>query len=327
MKIIITAGDTNGIGPEISLRTLEVAQNEKGNDSYILIIPQNVFNHYYSLLDCSFKFSIMKAGELSSTSKIAVYPLKNVKMNIGRPTKESGAASISILKKARDFINFNKESVLVTAPISKEAVKSAGGKFPGHTELLASWEKSKSFMMFFISSKLKGGILTIHIPLKEVSQKLISIDINDRISLVKRSLLSDFNIPKPNIALLGVNPHAGENGVIGNEEKKIFANPIRINKIDGPFAADGFFAAKQYNDYDFILSGYHDQFLIPFKMLSWKDGVNYTAGLSLIRTSPDHGTAFDIAGKGIAEFSSMAAAVKLAKKIFVNRRKYSLEKT
>jgi len=214
---------------------------------------------------------------------------------------------------------------VITAPISKEAFHKCGIEFPGHTELFASWTNTENVVMFFHSSKLKAALLTIHIPLKTVSYSLEPALIKKKLNIIIETLKNDFQIASPKIALLGVNPHAGENGLLGSEEEEIFFPVVSEYKdiVFGPFPADAFFGMHLYKNYNAVIGCYHDQVLIPFKMLSFADGVNFTAGLPIVRTSPDHGTAYDIAWKGIANPSSMISAAKLAINICENRNKHA----
>jgi 4-hydroxythreonine-4-phosphate dehydrogenase len=244
-------------------------------------------------------------------------------MHLGQPTKQSGQTALAALAHARTMLKRYQDAVLVTAPIAKEACSMAGSEFHGHTEMLASWDNTNQFMMIFSSKAMRGGLVTIHEPLRMVPKLLTRKLIEEKIAVATRSLHLDFGIKQPSVAVLGLNPHAGENGILGTEELQIFKAVIAKHGLSGPFPADAFFANKAYKNFDFILSPYHDQLLIPFKMLSWKDGVNYTAGLTFIRTSPDHGVAYDIAGKGKANAESMHSAIQLARKIYQNRKKFS----
>ena len=213
---------------------------------------------------------------------------------------------------------------MVTAPISKASFELAGINFPGHTELLAERGNAKNYAMTFISNKMNCALVTIHDPINKISKNLKKGKIKSVINTVKQSLINDFKVANPKIAVLGLNPHAGENGRIGDEEIKIIIpalNELGDKNIEGPFVPDAFFANKLYKKFNIVVGMYHDQVLIPFKMMNFNSGVNYTAGLNFIRTSPDHGTAFDIAGKNIADPSSILEAFKVAEKIIKNRRR------
>ena len=219
---------------------------------------------------------------------------------------------------------------MVTAPISKKAFNLAKINFPGHTELLAKSENNNNYMMLFLSDNVRAGLLTIHSPISKVSRLISKERIIKSIELLNFTAKRDLGIDNPKIAVLGLNPHAGENGLIGNEEERILKPAIKSlqNKLNvsGPFVSDAFWGNKTYKKFDMILGMYHDQVLIPFKLLNFNSGVNFTAGLNLIRTSPDHGTAYDIAGMNKANESSMLQSYKYAIKIFHNRKRFIAEK-
>jgi 4-hydroxythreonine-4-phosphate dehydrogenase len=215
---------------------------------------------------------------------------------------------------------------LVTAPINKLTVQSDDFKFPGHTNYLAK-ELGGVSLMFMVTDELKVGLLTDHVPVKDVSNNITPKLIIEKVDTVYNSLVQDFRINKPRIAILGINPHAGDNGVIGEEDDKVVRPTLEKIRdkgklVYGPYSADSFFGSKNYKNFDAIIASYHDQGLIPFKTITFGEGVNYTAGLSKVRTSPDHGTAFEIAGKGEADESSFKEAVFMAIKIFKNRKEY-----
>jgi len=218
--------------------------------------------------------------------------------------------------------------VLVTAPINKSNIQTENFKFPGHTDYLAA-ELGGESLMFMITEGLRIGLLTDHVAVKEVSANITPSLVKTKVKTIIKSLQQDFGIRKPKIALLGINPHNGDQGVIGTEDDTVLVPAIQELSdegflVYGPYAGDSFFGSKNYSSFDAILAAYHDQGLIPFKTLSFGNGVNYTAGLSKVRTSPDHGTAYDIAGKGLADQSSFSAAVHAAIKIFKERTEYEL---
>jgi len=214
---------------------------------------------------------------------------------------------------------------VVTAPISKEALGMAGIEFPGHTEMYAEWAGVKDFVMMFLSGKMKCALITIHEPLRKVPKLITPERILRTLRVVLSALKRDFNIKEPSVAILGLNPHAGENGRIGIEETDIIIPALKNSGfqefISGPFVPDAFFANKLYKKYDMVIGMYHDQVLIPFKLLNFSSGVNFTAGLPFVRTSPDHGTAFDIAGKNAADEGSLLEAFYAARKIIQNRKR------
>jgi len=213
---------------------------------------------------------------------------------------------------------------VVTAPVSKTALRMADVNYPGQTEMFADWCGKKNFVMTFLSNKIRVGLYSIHISLKKVSNSLNSNEIKIKLQILSNMMKRDLGIKNPKIAVLGLNPHAGENGIIGDEEEKIIVPVIRQFKgtsfIEGPFSSDAFFANRMFKKYDMVFGLYHDQVLIPFKFINAGKGVNFSAGLPIIRTSPDHGVAYDIAGKGIADDSSMVEAFHYAKLILKNRR-------
>jgi 4-hydroxythreonine-4-phosphate dehydrogenase len=220
-----------------------------------------------------------------------------------------------------------KVDVLVTAPIHKEAMRSSNFQFPGHTEYLANVANVDEVLMLLVAGDLRVGICTGHIALKEVSAAITPDLICRKARLMHESLLRDFGIPSPRIAILGLNPHASDNGLMGDEEKRVIAPAVKTLEQEGklvlgPYAADGFFGSGANRKFDGVLAMYHDQGLAPFKAMSFGNGVNFTTGLPVVRTSPDHGTGFDIAGKGIATADSMRAAVFLARDIRTNRQEF-----
>lgn len=302
IKIAITCGDINGIGPEIAIKTiLELSGN---NDLH---------------------FSLICPGNLPGLNKLnnsnqEIISMGNHRITPGLITAKSGRVSFESLETACKLLKQKNADVLVTAPITKEAWKKAGINFPGHTEYLADFFHSEKHLMLFYAREKFYALSTIHIPIKKVSESLSKEFLISKLETAIETLIKDFGIVNPTIAVLGLNPHAGENGNIGNEEINIITPAIEhfrnaSVKVEGPFVPDAFFAKRKDNNYNLVLGMYHDQALIPFKMLYGEIGVNYTAGLPVIRTSPDHGTAFDIAGKNIASPKSMIEAVKLAIKI------------
>ena len=244
-------------------------------------------------------------------------------MNFGKNDDNVGKYAIKSFVAATKALKEGQIDVLVTAPINKYNIQSEDFKFPGHTDYLDK-ELEGDALMLMVQDNLRVGLMTDHIPVNEVAKKLTEELIIKKINVIHQTLVQDFSINKPKIAVLALNPHAGDNGVIGNEDDKVLKPTIKklFDKgklVFGPFPADGFFGSGQYEKYDAIIATYHDQGLIPFKTLSFGNGVNYTAGLNKIRTSPDHGTAFDIAGKGIADHNSFREAVYLAIDVYNSR--------
>lgn len=248
---------------------------------------------------------------------------QDVNIEFGKETLEAGQYALESLKAAVASIKANEVDVLVTAPINKHNIQSEDFKFPGHTDFL-NLELQGDSLMFMVSDTLRVGLLTDHVPVGDVPQHLNEALILKKINLIHHSLKQDFALRAPKIAVLGVNPHTGDNGVIGSEDDTILRPAIEKIKasgklIYGPYAADSFFGSNNYQNFDAILATYHDQGLIPFKTLTFGNGVNYTAGLNKVRTSPDHGTAYDIAGKGISNINSFKEAIFVGIEIYRNR--------
>jgi 4-hydroxythreonine-4-phosphate dehydrogenase len=323
----ISIGDLNGIGSEVVLKTFE--------DSRMLelctpVIFANV--KIVSFVKRTFESTIQLHGidrldqiVLGKVNVLNVWK-EGVEMNLGVNDDKIGEYAIKSFVAATKALKEGVIDVLVTAPINKYNIQSESFKFPGHTDYLEQ-ELDGNALMLMVQDNLRVGLLTDHIPLSEVASHITEELIVRKIETVRQTLVQDFSINKPKIAVLGLNPHCGDGGVIGGEEdiilkptlKKIFE---KGTMVFGPFAADGFFGSNQYEKYDAVIATYHDQGLIPFKTLSFGKGVNYTAGLNKIRTSPDHGTAYDIAGKGIADYNSFKEAVYLAIDIYNSRSQY-----
>lgn len=325
-KIVFTCGDVNGIGPEIVVKTLQRLYDSRVKEQLIFICPVNVFIKYYHLTYSGFPFQVVNKSELvENTERILIYGLPEAKLSVGKPTIQSGKTSYLSLKESYELLKNNLADAVVTAPVSKYALKLAGIDFPGQTEMFAEWCNEKKFLMTFLSAKMNAALMTIHIPLSKVVSKINSGRVKTALDIITKTARIDLGIKEPKIAVMGVNPHAGEEGLIGNEEIKFIKPVLQKNEyssyVDGPYPSDAFFAMKRYKDYDFVVGMYHDQVLIPFKLMNFNTGVNYTAGLPIVRTSPDHGCAFDIAGNQMADESSIYSAYLYAKKIVQNRKK------
>ena len=321
-KILFTCGDINGIGPEIIIKSLNyVIKNSK--NKYYVICPQNTFHKTSKFVKPDFDFSYVEKFQDTKPGTVCVIKLQNASQYYGKPTKESGRIALKAVKLAIELAISKSIDAVVTAPISKTAVHLAGYKFPGHTEMLAEYTCTKNYSMMFLSRKMKASLVSIHEPIRNVSRLIKEKQLHNIFNVVINSLHNDFNLHNPKIAVLGLNPHAGESGAIGNEEQNIIIPALKnyaLNKyLEGPFSPDAFFANRSYKNYDMVIGMYHDQLLIPFKLLNFGGGVNYTAGLPIIRTSPDHGVAYDIAGRNLANPSSMIQAYKYAMSILKNR--------
>ncbi|GIM61009.1 4-hydroxythreonine-4-phosphate dehydrogenase [Capnocytophaga canis] len=327
VRVGISIGDINGIGMEVILKTFEDPKILELCTPIIFGSNKTVsFQRKHFELNTNFqgidKIEDAIVGKLNVLNCWKDSP----SIAFGQVTEEAGKYAFLSLKKAVEALKKGDVDVLVTAPINKNNIQSEEFTFPGHTDYLAKELNGKS-LMFMVSEDLKVGLFTDHVPLKEVSSHITESLIFEKIKAMNESLRKDFRLHRPKIAVLGLNPHCGDNGVIGNEDdevirpalKKLFEQGILVF---GPFSADSFFATQNYRNYDAVIAPYHDQGLIPFKTLSFGSGVNYTAGLSRVRTSPDHGTAYEIAGKGIADADSFRQAVFTAMDIFKNRIEY-----
>lgn len=325
ITLAFTCGDINGIGPEICFKTINKIFNP-AERKIILFCPANVFEDAKSRSDSAFSYNITRASSRidKNPEYITVVDIGDYRQATGKPTKDSGKASFTALINATKLALSKEADAVITAPISKTSFKLAGVKYPGQTELLAKLSDTKKYLMMFLSEQFICALATIHEPISNVSRRLSGKRIKASLKVLIKSLEKDFGIADPKIAVLGLNPHAGENGKIGREEIQYIRPAIRSFKsdnIEGPFVPDAFFANQLYKTYSAVLGMYHDQVLIPFKMLNFNNGVNFSSGLPIVRTSPDHGTAFDIAGKGFADPSSMIEAVKWAEIIIHQRRK------
>lgn len=322
---IFTCGDINGVGPELVIKTLNKIV-KKSKSKFLFICPENIFLSDIKKHKPIFSYDVVNSTNYSLDFPVSIINIGNYKRELGVPTKISGQASYKAIEIAFNLsLKFN-EKTIITAPISKTALSYAKINYPGHTEMFADWYGVKNFAMMFLSKSMKAALLTIHLPIKKVPALINKDLLTNKFKLILETLRKDFKVKSPKIAVLGINPHAGENGLIGDEEKKIivpFMKKFSKRKyFFGPYSPDAFFGMKMYLNYDMVVGMYHDQILNPFKLLNFNRGVNYTAGLPIVRTSPDHGTAFDIAGKGIANESSMVEAYKFAEMIVVNRNSY-----
>jgi 4-hydroxythreonine-4-phosphate dehydrogenase len=327
MRIGISVGDTNGIGLEVVLKALSDRQ-AYADCSAIIYASEGLLKQNLDLLDIEFS-EILSLGAGQEPEKGQVY-IKEiwseaVEFNPGAPSASSGQLSFESLEAVVEDLKSGQLDAMVTAPIDKKNIQGKDFYFPGHTEYLASKVDSDKVLMLLISGALRVGVVTGHIPISKVATHITSELIQEKSRMMHHSLVHDFGLAKPRIAVFGLNPHAGDGGLLGSEEEHIIQPAIAALQAlgieaQGPFPADGFFGSSVYTKYDAILAMYHDQGLVPFKALSFGSGVNFTAGLSIVRTSPDHGTAFDIAGKNKADGSSFAAAIRCAIDIVSNRR-------
>ena len=329
IKIGITLGDFNGIGPEVIIKALSHPQI---TDHFIPIIygSSKVMAYHKNIVkDHQFNFVSIKYADNAAYNKINVFNVwdEPVNIDLGKPTEESGKFAIKALEQAIDDARAGKIDALVTAPINKNAMQLAGFDHMGHTEYLTKAFDAPETVMTMVSESIIVALASNHVPIKDLSESLDKKKIIRKLKILTKSLKQDFAKERPTIAVLGFNPHAGDEGVIGTEEME-FVKPAIIEAKNngvlaaGPYPADGFFGNGSFRKFNAILSMYHDQGLIPFKLLSFGKGVNFTAGLPIIRTSPDHGTAYDIVGKNVASGDSMRRAIFLAKDLFKNRREF-----
>lgn len=330
--LALSMGDYNGIGPEIILKA---ARDIRHLNAIPLAVGHHKVFEFYSKgnnngiepvpLD-----QLEQLDEIDSENVLPVLnviPENEIDLSPGQITKRSGKAAMIAVEQAARLVLKQHAAALVTAPISKEAISKAGYQFPGHTEFLAAVSNSTTCQMILAHDSLRVALATIHVPLSSVSRLITGDLLLGQLKLLNQTLMKDFGCENVSIAVLGLNPHAGDGGVIGNEEETVIKPAIqKANQSGiparGPFAADGFFGSGHYKEFDAILAMYHDQGLVPFKTLSFGKGVNVTAGLPVIRTSPDHGTGFDIAGLNRANASSFTAAAKMALEISSHRDRY-----
>ncbi|MFN3839626.1 MAG: 4-hydroxythreonine-4-phosphate dehydrogenase PdxA [Cyclobacteriaceae bacterium] len=332
-RIGITLGDINGVGPEVVIKALY--------DGRILSLITPVIygstrsiSFYKKLLNMEdFAYSHVKGRGQFMPKIVNVVNCweDSIEIAPGKPSLETGKAAFLSLNQAAHDLKEGLIDALVTAPVDKSTIHSTEFPFKGHTEFLAEYFNTSDYLMLMVSEKLRVGLVTEHLPIKDVSLMVTRDRVTIKLMIFEQTLQKDFGIQKPKIAVLGLNPHAGDGGLIGQEEETIIKPVINEMKnknklVYGPFAADGFFASGQHTRYDGILAMYHDQGLIPFKTMAFENGVNFTAGLPAIRTSPDHGTGYSIAGKNQALEGSMRQAIYTAVDIVKIRKELSAEK-
>lgn len=327
IKVGISVGDLSGIGIEIVLKSFE---DNRMLDfcTPVIFASSKMISHHKKILNIDTNIHGIDSLNKIVPQKVNLLNVwkEIVDVEIGSPSKSSGEYALLSLEKAVQALKNEQIDVLVTAPIDKHNIQSDTFQFKGHTEFLEEHLEGES-LMILMSDELRVGLITGHIPIKEVAAAISPELIAKKAQIMYDSLVQDFGISKPKIAVLGLNPHCGDQGVIGTEDDDIVRPAIEgIQKkgqlVYGPYAADSFFGNENYKSFDGVLAMYHDQGLAPFKTLAFGKGVNFTAGLNRIRTSPDHGTAFEIAGKGKAEFSSFKEAVFTAMRLFKNREEH-----
>lgn len=329
IRVGISQGDINGIGLEVILKTL-IEPGISDICTPVLFSSQKTVSYYRKVLGIE-EFNFNPIRDLSQLNNKKVNVLicyeEEVNIEMGKASEVGGKYAFISLDKATQALLNNQIDVLVTAPINKNTIQNPEFTFSGHTEYLGT-KLGGDPLMILCSNYLRVALVTGHVPVKDVASKISTEKILLKINQLHKSLKEDFGIRKPKIAVLGLNPHAGDNGVIGNEDKDIIAPAVQKAFDDnrlvyGPYSADGFFGNGSYKQFDAILAIYHDQGLVPFKTISFNEGVNFTAGLNFVRTSPDHGTGFDIAGKNIAKEDSFKQAIYMAIDVFKNRKLYA----
>lgn len=327
IKVGISIGDLNGIGSEIVLKTFEDSRMLELCTPVVFASAKTI-TFIKKKLNYDITFQGIEEASQAIEGKFNVVNVwkENVTINFGEESSEGGKYAFESLKAATEALKKDEVDVLVTAPINKHNIQSEEFKFPGHTDYLAK-ELGGDSLMFMITDTLKVGLLTDHVAVKDVASGITAELIEKKIKTISKTLQQDFKIPQPKIAVLGINPHSGDNGVIGNEDEEVMKPTLEKIRnsgkmVFGPYAADSFFGSGNYKNFDAIVAAYHDQGLIPFKTLSFGSGVNFTAGLNKVRTSPDHGTAYEIAGRNEANHHSFKEAVFKAIDIYRNRQEY-----
>jgi 4-hydroxythreonine-4-phosphate dehydrogenase len=325
-RIGITIGDINGVGPEVVMKALADGRI-LGMLTPVVYGNGRVLSHYKKLLGLQeFSYNQVKDGGMFAAKNINVINCwdDQIEISPGRPSPETGRAALKAIRRACEDLKSGHIDALVTGPIDKKTANSDDFPFAGHTEFITSFFGAGDSLMLMVSDTLRVGLATVHVPVSEVAPLITRERLVAKLALLEQSLIRDFGVTKPRIAVLALNPHAGDGGLMGKEDEEII-RPVVIdlkNKgrlVQGPFPADGFFGSGSARKFDGVLAMYHDQGLIPFKVISFDTGVNYTAGLPVVRTSPDHGTAFSIAGKNQADETSLRQAIFLAVDILTRR--------
>ena len=329
IRVGVTIGDVNGVGPEVIIKTF--------SDSRMLQVctpviygSGKVMSFYRKLINNQdFNYNTIRTINEQIPRKVNLINCweEEIKVDPGKPSLQTGTAALTALKDAVTDLTAGNIDILVTAPVDKNSIQSEGIVFTGHTEYIGSAFNVPDPLMFLVSGNLRVALVTGHVPVTKVAGMITKERILAKLSMMVASLKRDFSVRKPRIAILGLNPHAGDGGLLGKEELEIIQPAVKeANEknilVFGPYSSDGFFGAGMHQKFDAVLAMYHDQGLIPFKTLAFENGVNFTAGLPVVRTSPDHGTAYDLAGKGTANETSLREAIYLALDIYQNRLVY-----
>ena len=307
-RLALTLGDPNGIGPEVVLKAL-ADESLRADAEFVVVGNESVLRQHAARLGLDADVPVWE-----------VAPDVEPEVRWGETTGTAGRLAMRAVERATDACLAGDADAMVTAPISKEAITRAGYRVPGHTEFIAERTRAAGYTMMLVRGGLRVGLVTTHLPVRAVADAVTEVAILDKLRIIHAALRTDFGIAEPTVAVLGLNPHAGDGGVIGTEEIEVIEPALERARAEGlgvagPFPADAFFGRKGHERHDAVLAMYHDQGLAPFKALAMGGGVNVTAGLPIVRTSPDHGTGFDIAGEGIADASSFSEAVRLAAEI------------
>ena len=329
IRVAITQGDTNGVGYEVIFKAFEDPVMFELCTPIIYGSPK-VATYHRKALNLEINFSVINNAQDAREDRLNLLACDNneVKVELGQPSAEAGQTAFKALDRAMTDYRSSLYDVLVTAPINKATIQNPDFHFPGHTEYIqTSLGDGKKALMILMNETLRVALVTTHLPIKDVAKVISKEAIVERAKIFHEALRRDFRISCPRIAVLSLNPHAGDDGLLGSEEKEVIIpaiNELATQGIQafGPYAADGFFGAGTYERFDGVLAMYHDQGLAPFKPIALESGVNYTAGLPIVRTSPDHGTAYDIAGQGRADANSLRQAVYTAIDVFRNRQNY-----
>ena len=329
LRVGITHGDINGVGYEVILKAFE---NPVMMDLCTPIVygSPKVAAYHRKAIDSPTNFTIINHADEASTTKLNILTCVDdeLKVDLGIPSEEAGKAALDALERALADYEEGLIDVLVTAPINKNTIQGENFRFPGHTEYIQERAgEGEKALMILLKDELRVALVTGHVPVSSISSLLTKELIQEKLTIFEHSLQRDFCIEKPRIAVLALNPHAGDGGLIGTEEQEIIIPALEEMKAQGmfcygPYPADGFFGSEQFTKFDGVLAMYHDQGLAPFKALAMEEGVNFTAGLPIVRTSPAHGTAYDITGKGIASATSLCHAIYTALDVYRNRDFY-----
>ncbi|MEI6455903.1 MAG: 4-hydroxythreonine-4-phosphate dehydrogenase PdxA [bacterium] len=329
IRVGITHGDVNGVSYEIIIKTL---QDQRLLENYTVIVygSSKVASYHRKTLNINdFNFNLVKKADMAHPRRPNIINIhdEEIKIDLGKSTSIAGELSYLSLEAASEDLLKNNIDVIVTAPINKKNIQSQNFAFPGHTEYFAKKFNTNDVLMLMVNNKFRIGMVTGHIPVSKVSENLSEDLILRKLHILHQSLKRDFGVVRPRIAVLALNPHAGDDGLIGTEDKTILQPAIQRAYDQnilafGPYPSDGFFGAATFRNFDGILAMYHDQGMIPFKLMSFEEGVNFTAGLPVIRTAPAHGTAYDLAGKNEASPEAFRNALYMACDIFANRQEY-----